>query len=370
MGLITNKVRKVTGIFDELSLDFVVLVNTANISYFTGIDSGLMLVIDRFLNTTLIVPRLDYQRVKDAVGAEISKLIGYTTVEVPQRRHDEELFVSKELGDYLLRGLELKPSNIVGIDNVGSPVAKELNSAGVRVIDINDKILGIREVKDEDEVRLIEEASRITEEALDRVLKMGLEGRRENDVAAVLYKEMISNGADDVAFKPIVASGPNGAYPHHSFTGRVIRRGEFVTIDVGAKYHLYCTDMTRTVSVGQVSKELRDMALAVFEAYKKAVSHVRPGVKASEVDSIAREVLSEYGYGQYYIHSTGHGVGVEVHEKPAISPSSNEELRANFVITIEPGVYIKGVGGVRIEDTILITDSGSRPLSKYPIYLF
>jgi Xaa-Pro dipeptidase len=369
VGLINNRVRRIANLFDELSLDIIVVLDGTNISYFTGIDSGLMLVIDRSLDTTLIVPRLDFQRVQDIVGNE-ARLIGYSTVEVPQRRSDEVLFVSKGLGDYLLKELGLKPNNIVGIDNTDSPVAKELGSVGIKTININDRVLGVREVKDEDEVRLIEEASKITEDSLDKVLKVGLEGRRENEIAAMLYREMIDGGADDVAFKPIVASGPNGAYPHHVFTNRVIRRGELVTIDVGARYHLYCTDMTRTIAVGQVSKELRDMALAVLEAYRKAVNYVKPDVKASEVDSVARKVLSEYGYSSYYIHSTGHGVGIEVHEKPVIGPSSNEELRTNFVITIEPGVYIKGVGGVRIEDTILVTESGPRLISKYPVYLF
>ncbi|WP_243666496.1 Xaa-Pro peptidase family protein [Vulcanisaeta sp. JCM 16159] len=186
----------------------------------------------------------------------------------------------------------------------------------------------------------------------------------------MLYQGMISRGAEDVAFRPIVASGPNGAYPHHVFTDRVIRRGELVTIDVGARYSLYCTDMTRTVAVGPVNGKLKDMAVAVLEAFRKASSSVRPGVKAKEIDLIARSVLSEYGFDSYYIHSTGHGVGIEVHERPAIGPSNDEELKPYEVVTVEPGVYIKGIGGVRIEDTILITEAGSRPISKYPVDLF
>ncbi|MGC8542697.1 MAG: M24 family metallopeptidase [Vulcanisaeta sp.] len=369
MGLIKNRVKKISNVFDELSLDFIIVLNESNLEYFTGIDSGLMLIINRALDTTLVIPRLDFQRVQDIIGNEVS-LLGYSTVEVPQRMPEERLFVSKSLGDYLLKEVGLGPNNIVGVDNSDSPIVKELNSAGIKVVNINDKILSIREVKDEYEVRMIEDSTRITEETLDEVLKAGLEGKRESSVAASLYQGMISRGAEDVAFRPIVASGPNGAYPHHVFTNKIISRGELVTIDVGARYRLYCTDMTRTVAVGSVSKELRDVALAVLEAYRKAVNYVRPGVKAKDVDSIARKVLSEYGYDRYYIHSTGHGVGIEVHERPAIGPSSEEELRPYFVITIEPGVYIRGVGGVRIEDTILVTESGSRPISRYPIDLF
>ncbi len=136
-----------------------------------------------------------------------------------------------------------------------------------------------------------------------------------------------------------------------------------MTIDVGARYHLYCTDMTRTVAVGgPVNDKLKDMAVAVLEAFRKASSSVRPGIKAKEIDLIARSVLSEYGFDSYYIHSTGHGVGIEVHERPAIGPSNDEELKPYEVITVEPGgVYIKGIGGVRIEDTILITEVAQGP---------
>lgn len=144
-----------------------------------------------------------------------------------------------------------------------------------------------------------------------------------------------------------------------------------MTIDVGARYHLYCTDMTRTIAVGSISGKIKDAALAVLEAFRKASNSVRPGVKAKDVDSIARNVLAEYGFDSYYIHSTGgHGVGIEVHERPSIGPSSDEELKPSEVITVEPGVYIKGVGGIRIEDTILVTESGSRAISRYPVDLF
>ncbi|WP_054842355.1 aminopeptidase P family protein [Vulcanisaeta distributa] len=372
MGIIRDRANKVLGLFDELSLDVIVIVNEANLEYFTGIDSGLMFIVNRSMDTTLIVPRLDLQRVQEIVGND-TRLIGYSTIEVPQRMPGgESLFVSKSLGDYLLREVGLKPNNIVGIDNPDSTVAKELNSVGVKTVNINESILRLREIKDEYEVRMIEEATRITEEALDDVLKSGLEGRRERDVAAMLYQGMISRGAEDVAFKPIVASGPNGAYPHHVFTDRVIRRGELVTVDVGARYHLYCTDMTRTIAVGgPISGKIRDAALAVLEAFRKASNSVRPGVRARDVDSIARDVLAEYGFDSYYIHSTGgHGVGIEVHERPTIGPSSDEELQPSEVITVEPGVYIKGVGGIRIEDTILVTESGSRAISRYPVDLF
>ncbi len=193
MGIIKDHINKVLGLFDELSLDVIVIVNEANLEYFTGVDSGLMLIVNRSMDTTLIVPRLDLQRVQEIVGGD-TRLISYSTVEVPRRMPGESLFVSKSIGDYLLREVGLKPNNIVGIDNPDSPVAKELNSVGIKIVNINESILRLREVKDEYEVRMIEEATRITEEALDDVLKNGLEGRRERDVAAMLYQGMIDRG--------------------------------------------------------------------------------------------------------------------------------------------------------------------------------
>ncbi|WP_243680990.1 aminopeptidase P family N-terminal domain-containing protein [Vulcanisaeta souniana] len=192
-GLIKNRTKKTIELFDELSLDILIILNEPNLEYLTGIDSGLMLIINRSLDTTLIVPRLDLQRVRSIVDNETT-LIGYSTIEVPRRIPGENLFVSKNLGDYLLREVGLRPTNIIGVDNIDSPIVKELNSAGIRVINVNNYILRLREIKDESEISMIEEATRITEESLDNVLREGLEGKRESDVAAMLYYGMISRG--------------------------------------------------------------------------------------------------------------------------------------------------------------------------------
>ncbi|WP_069808010.1 M24 family metallopeptidase [Vulcanisaeta thermophila] len=362
-------IDKIKGLLDELSLDVLVIVQRANLEYITRFDGSLIFILTRLGDSVVMVPRLDYERALSVLGNE-ANIIAFTTYEVPPRRADERLFVSKSIGDYLLRELQLKPNNIVGIDDPSGPVGKELTSTGVKVTDISNNILRLREIKDEEEVNYVRRATEITDEVLNEIQSMGLEGRRENEIAGLIYKGFLERGAQDAAFKPIVASGPNGAYPHHNPTGRVIGRGEAVTIDLGARFNYYCTDITRTFGVGNLSKELRDMALAVLESQKKAINTIKPGVKASEVDLVARRVLEEYGYGQYYIHSTGHGVGVEIHERPALSPNSNDALVKGHVVTVEPGVYIKGVGGVRIEDTLVVTESGVEVLSKFSRDLF
>ena len=367
-----NHIRNVSRIIERYGLSHVVLTNPSNIVYFTGVESGNLLVIDSGLNVTLIVPRLEYERVNSLLTDTNYgiKVIGYSTIEVPPRRPGESLFVGSSLGRYLIDIERLGSGSVVGIDNVDSSVGKVLSGHGIRCIDINDDLARIRMVKDDNEIQLIRRATQITDESLKYVWESGLEGKRERDIAAMIQDFMIRNGADEAAYKPIIASGPNGAYPHHNYSDRVIVRGDLVTIDAGARFNLYRTDITRTFAVGNISKELRDMAHAVLEALNKALSVIKPGVSVRDVDLAARSVLEEYGYGAYTIWSMGHGVGIDIHEKPFLSPYSNDVLSKGVVIAVEPGIYIKGVGGVRIEDTIVVTDTGAEVLSSFPRDLF
>jgi Xaa-Pro dipeptidase len=253
----------------------------------------------------------------------------------------------------------------VGVDSLDSRISRELSS-DFKLVDIGDELMRLRSIKDPDELEAMLMSIRITEETMGDVLGRGIVGMRERDAAALFYAGFMVRGAGDVAFKPIIASGENAAYPHHEPGPRVVGKGEFVVVDVGARYSLYCADITRTVATGPVDARLRDIYMAVLEAQRSAINAVSPGVPANQVDAAARGVLEEYGYGNYYIHSTGHGVGVVVHEKPYLGPTSGDTLRTGNVVTIEPGVYIKGLGGVRIEDMVLVTENGHRVLSNYP----
>jgi Xaa-Pro aminopeptidase len=173
-------------------------------------------------------------------------------------------------------------------------------------------------------------------------------------------------GAEGVAFPPIVASGVRGALPHAGASEKPLRAGELVTLDLGAKVAGYHSDMTRTFALGQVEGELKTAFQAVLAALERALEALRPGRTGKEVDALAREELGRYGLDRYFVHSLGHGVGLAVHEGPSLSPYTEDVLEPGMVVTVEPGVYLPGLGGVRIEELVLITEDGFELLSRFP----
>jgi len=175
---------------------------------------------------------------------------------------------------------------------------------------------------------------------------------------------MKMNGAEKPAFDTIISSGYRSALPHGVASDKRIERGDLVVIDLGALYRHYNSDITRTIVVGKPSEKQKEIYEIVLEAQKSAVEKAKPGMTAKELDSIARNIIAEYGYGDYFIHSLGHGVGLEIHEPPRISQYDETVLKEGMVITIEPGIYIPKLGGVRIEDTVVITKDGAKRLTK------
>lgn len=230
-----------------------------------------------------------------------------------------------------------------------------------------DKIIDtFRAVKNEAEIENICKAQRIAEAAFDHILSFIKVGVTEKEVALELDHYMLSHGADGLSFETIAISGANTSKPHGVPTDKKIEHGDFVTMDYGAVVNGYHSDMTRTVAVGAASDEQKKIYKIVFEAQLAVLRVLKNGVKCSDADKAARDVITEAGYGEYFRHSTGHGVGIEIHEKPFISPKSTETLRSGNVVTDEPGIYIPGKFGVRIEDMALITENGCKNLTKAP----
>lgn len=230
-----------------------------------------------------------------------------------------------------------------------------------------DKIIdSFRAVKNEAEIENICKAQRIAEAAFDHILGFIKVGVTEKKVALELDHYMLSHGADGLSFETIAISGANTSKPHGVPTDKKIEHGDFVTMDYGAVVNGYHSDMTRTVAVGAASDEQKKIYKIVFEAQLAVLRVLKNGVKCSDADKAARDVITEAGYGEYFRHSTGHGVGIEIHEKPFISPKSTATLRSGNVVTDEPGIYIPGKFGVRIEDMALITESGCKNLTKAP----
>lgn len=229
---------------------------------------------------------------------------------------------------------------------------------GVEVVPVTGAVERARLVKDEGELAIIRRAMAITDQALQAVLPQVRPGIREREVAVQLEFEMRRLGAEGTAFDFIVASGPRSAMPHGVASDRVIERGDFVTFDIGARYQGYCADMTRTVVVGEADERQRAIYDLVLRAQEAALAAVRAGARAADVDAAARSVIADAGYGDAFGHGLGHGVGLDIHEAPALNPRSDDVLVEGMVVTIEPGVYLEGWGGVRIEDSVVVTASG------------
>lgn len=224
----------------------------------------------------------------------------------------------------------------------------------------------LRACKDPEELEIMIAAQRIAERALEEVLNHIRPGVTEKEVAALIQYRMLSGGAEDMSFDPIVVSGPNGSLPHGVPSEKPIQAGEFVTMDIGCVYHGYCSDMTRTVAVGHVTEEMERVYETVLAAQKAGIAAARAGVTGREVDGAARAVIDQAGYGAYFGHSFGHGVGVEIHEAPNASPVNENPLPVGAVISAEPGIYLPGKLGVRIEDVLYLTENGCRNLTEAP----
>jgi Xaa-Pro aminopeptidase len=237
---------------------------------------------------------------------------------------------------------------------------------GVELKTVDGLVEELRARKDKDETAFIEEAVRLADEAFKEVLPLIRPGVPEREVALQLEYFMRRMGAEGAAFKTIVASGYRSALPHGVASSRIMAPGDFVTLDFGAVYNGYHSDITRTVVLGRPEKKQEEIYQLVLEAQMSAIESLRAGIKASDVDGAARRIIEQAGYGKQFGHGTGHGVGLSIHEKPRLSAKDQSLLEEGMVVTIEPGIYLPGWGGVRIEDTVLVLNGGCRVLTRTP----
>jgi Xaa-Pro aminopeptidase len=221
----------------------------------------------------------------------------------------------------------------------------------------------LRAVKDEEEVARIRGAGKITVEAFEKVLGEVRPGVSESELSAEIEYLMRKKGAEGAAFETIVASGPRAALPHARASCKLLRENEFVIFDLGAILSDYAADMTRTVYLGEPSRRVRSLYNAVLEAQEKALRSVLPGVRAGDVDAVVRRALASRGLARFFTHSTGHGVGMNTHEMPRLARGEKARLQAGHVVTVEPGIYLEGLGGIRIEDTLLVGPAGPEVLT-------
>ena len=227
-------------------------------------------------------------------------------------------------------------------------------------------LTSLRGSKDEEEISRLVAAQKIAEGALAQMLKEIRIGMTEKEIAARLQYLMISAGAEKLSFDTIVASGPNSSMPHAVPTERKIQKGDFITIDFGCVYQGYCSDTTRTIAVGEVSEEQRTVYNIVLAAQKAGIAAARAGISGKDIDGAAREVIEKAGYGKYFGHSFGHSLGIDIHESPNASPANEEAMPVGAVISAEPGIYLPGRFGVRIEDVLVLGEDGCRNITAFP----
>lgn len=223
----------------------------------------------------------------------------------------------------------------------------------------------IRKVKDDHEIDLVRKSVQVAEEAFEAVRSEIKVGLSESYLAGLLVFELRSRGASSTSFECIVAAGAASSLPHYRPTEALVQRDQPLLIDWGALYKGYCSDLTRTLMIGRVSPKLKEIYKVVLEAQEAAIQFLRPGVTTVQADRVARDVIEKAGYGEFFGHGLGHGIGREIHELPSMRRTGGEdELRPGMIVTVEPGIYLPGQGGVRIEDDILITHSGCEVLSS------
>lgn len=330
------------------NLDAVVVSSLTNIRYYTGFTgSNALLLVTPKGSILYTDPRYTAQASAESncpVEVVSGPLLKPLSVALKRRRVKRIGFEDTAISYALFRGLE-GLGEMVGVGNaVESP----------------------RWVKSAVEIETIRKSVALNSSALERAMKRFKVGMRETELAAEIDYQMRKLGAEGTAFETIIASGAHSALPHAKPRPVKIERGGYLLIDMGASYRGYMSDMTRTYGVGEVPRKAVRIYKAVLEAELAAIDAVRPGKSAEQIHAVAVQVLKGHGLDSYFIHSTGHGLGLEIHEAPRLGKNDKTELQAGMTITIEPGVYIEGFGGVRIEDTVLVTETGVEVLTSTP----
>ena len=221
-------------------------------------------------------------------------------------------------------------------------------------------------IKDAGEIALIKKSASLSDRVLKKVIKELKPGVTEKETAAKIHYLIESGGAESFSFPCIVAFGSNSALPHHSPGKTKLKKNDIALIDMGSRFDGYCSDITRTTLLGNVPSKAKEIYRIVKEAQAAALGSIRPGIHCSEIDGIARKIIADAGYGEFFNHNLGHSLGLVVHERPSFAVNDNTVLKPGMLMTVEPGIYIDGLGGVRIEDLILVTEKGHKMISRTP----
>ncbi len=345
-----NRIQKLRESAQKQGYGNFAVFNAVNLTYLTGFSGAAALLIPEQGDSILYVSAVNYEQAK----AEAKD----TTVELFKR------------GENLMEKIAKQASaKAFTVDTLPIESWRALAKAvgGEEKLQLaNNLIRELRKVKDQKEIHLIREACKIADIGMQTAAETIRPGIKEKEVAAEVEYAMRKAGSDGTAFDTIVASGLCCAYPHGTFLERTIQEGDLVVVDLGATYKFYRSDITRTFTVGKPTEKQRKLFETIKLAHQKALETMKPEVLARDVDKAARQVIENAGFGDYFVHNLGHGVGLEVHEAPILSPDSKDVLEAGNVVTVEPGIYLPGFCGARIEDTMFVAKDGAEKLTNVP----
>ncbi len=352
---VAGRVPRLREAMREAGVEALLVTHLTNVRYLSGFpgSAGLLAVTAESLHLVTDGRYAD-QAPEQLAAAGVEATVGVSST-------NQKALVADALGSVARLGLEAEHVSWAQYDRYAGewfPDVELVATAGL--------VEELRIVKDPGEVARIAAAAGIADEALRRVLPMLGDGPTEAAFGRALDATIRELGASGNSFETIVASGPNAALPHARPTSRIIGAGELVVLDFGAVVDGYCSDMTRTVLVGQPDSETRRLWDLVVAAQAAGVAAVRAGVEVKDVDHACRDLITAAGHGEHFTHGTGHGVGLDIHEAPRVAATADATLAAGHVVTVEPGVYLAPHGGVRIEDTVLVTDDGCEPLTHFP----
>ncbi len=362
----SRRVAQLAGAVAERDLDALLVSSPANVRYLTGYtgSNGLALIWasgDRGHHLFLTDFRYETQAAEEVAGVFARYVAPVDLFAALDERLAAEGATHSGAGPFRL-GFEDAHLTVSQHDRLS-----ELLADGYKLLAAGGLVEQLREIKDSEEVSRIKASTQLADAAMAEVLGAGLVGRTERDVAIELELRMRRLGAEAAGFATIVAAGAHGALPHAQPRAVAIPAGVLVTIDWGAVLDGYCSDCTRTYATADPTDRQREIYQLVLDAQQQSLSAVRAGPTGQEIDAVARTIIEDAGYGEHFGHGLGHGVGIEVHEGPRLSRlRADEPLRAGNVVTIEPGVYLPGELGVRIEDLLLVTESGSEVLTSLP----
>ncbi|MDQ0161381.1 Xaa-Pro aminopeptidase [Bacillus alveayuensis] len=343
------KLQKIRERLEELGIDGLLITNSYNRRYMTGFTGTAGVALIAKSHSVFIT---DFRYVKQAE----EQVKGFEIVEHKGMIAHEVAIQANKIG---IKKLGFEERDMTYSDY--KIYEKVLEN--IQLVPVSNAVEKLRLIKTNEEIKILKEAAEIADAAFSHILNFIRPGLKEIEVANELELYMRKHGASSSSFDIIVASGYRSALPHGVASEKVIEKGELVTLDFGAYYKGYCSDITRTIAVGEPDQELKKIYQIVLEAQLCGMKNIKPGMTGRQADQLTREYITEKGYGDYFGHSTGHGIGLEVHEGPTLSVRSDIVLEPGMVVTVEPGIYLPGKGGVRIEDDTVLTATGNESLT-------